>query len=117
MALARYRVLPDAFFAGPIDYYAALRSALLRPMELQAAAARVEGYPQALIPELHYGKGVYFRLNGKAPFRHLIYPPPIPGALGTHYRRDLGGQAHFGPDLDYVDHPDYRVDPARAAGF
>jgi L-2-hydroxyglutarate oxidase LhgO len=35
----------------------------------------------------------------------------------VHYRRDLGGQARFGPDLAYVDHEDYSVDPARAAGF
>jgi L-2-hydroxyglutarate oxidase LhgO len=83
----------------------------------QAAAAGIEGYPAALIPRLHYGKGVYFRLNGKAPFRRLIYPPPIAGSLGTHYRRDLGGQAHFGPDLAYVETPDYDVDPARAARF
>jgi len=83
----------------------------------QAAAAGIEGYPPGLIPRLHYGKGVYFRLNGAAPFRRLIYPPPIPGSLGTHYRRDLGGQAHFGPDLAYVEAPDYDVDPARAARF
>ncbi len=83
----------------------------------QTAAAAIVGYSPGLIPRLHYGKGVYFRLNGKAPFRRLIYPPPIPGSLGTHYRRDLGGQAHFGPDLAYVEAPDYDVDPARAAGF
>ena len=83
----------------------------------QAAAARIEGFPAARIPRLHYGKGVYFRLAGPSPFRRLIYPPPIPGSLGTHYRRDLGGQAHFGPDLEYVETPDYDVDPARAASF
>ncbi|MBV8683715.1 MAG: NAD(P)/FAD-dependent oxidoreductase [Caulobacteraceae bacterium] len=83
----------------------------------QAAAAAIEGYPQALIPPLHYGKGVYFRLMGRAPFDRLVYPPPIPGALGTHYRKDLGGQAVFGPDLAYVETEDYSVDPARAAGF
>jgi L-2-hydroxyglutarate oxidase LhgO len=60
---------------------------------------------------------VYFRLSGRAPFERLIYPPPIAGALGTHYRRDLGGQAVFGPDLAYVEAEDYSVDPARAAGF
>jgi L-2-hydroxyglutarate oxidase LhgO len=60
---------------------------------------------------------MYFRLTGKAPFSRLIYPPPIPGALGTHYRRDLGGQAVFGPDLHYVDALDYTVDPAAAAEF
>ena len=41
----------------------------------------------------------------------------MPGALGVHYRRDLGGQAHFGPDLEFVDEEEYRVDPARAEGF
>ncbi len=75
------------------------------------------GYPETAVPELHLGKGVYFRLNGPPPFSRLVYPPPIPGALGTHYRRDLGGQAHFGPDLDYVERETYAVDPARAERF
>lgn len=83
----------------------------------QACAALVDGFPPERIPPLHLGKGSYFTLSGPAPFRRLIYPPPIPGALGTHYRRDLGGQARFGPDLEFVDTEDYRVDPARAAGF
>jgi len=86
-------------------------------LEAQAAAAAIGAYPKALIPRLHYGKGVYFRLAGPAPFRRLVYPPPIQGALGTHYRRDLGGQAHFGPDLAFVETEDYAVDPARASRF
>jgi L-2-hydroxyglutarate oxidase LhgO len=84
----------------------------------QDCARRIEDFPAARIPELHLGKGNYFALQGvKAPFARLIYPPPIPGALGTHYRRDLGGVARFGPDLEFVDHEDYVVDPARAASF
>ena len=83
----------------------------------QEAAANIAGFPAERIPELHYGKGSYFVLQGKAPFRHLVYPPPIPGALGVHYRRDLGGQAHFGPDLQYVDGEEYAVDASRAEGF
>jgi L-2-hydroxyglutarate oxidase LhgO len=86
-------------------------------LSAQSVATRIEGFPAATIPPLHYGKGVYFRLRGRAPFDRLIYPPPIAGALGTHYRKDLGGQAVFGPDLAYVDVEDYSVDPARAAGF
>lgn len=86
-------------------------------LSAQAVAAKIDGFPAAGIPRLHYGKGVYFRLAGRAPFEHLIYPPPIPGALGTHYRKDLGGQAVFGPDLAFVEALDYTVDPARAAGF
>ena len=86
-------------------------------LSAQTVAARIEGFPAAEIPALHFGKGVYFRLQGKAPFERLVYPPPIPGALGTHYRKDLGGQAVFGPDLAYVQTEDYSVDPARAEGF
>ena len=83
----------------------------------QAVAAQIAGYPVDRIPAGHFGKGVYFRLSGKAPFERLIYPPPIPGALGTHYRKDLGGQAVFGPDLVYVETEDYSVDAAKAAEF
>lgn len=87
-------------------------------LSAQACARVVEGYPSDRIPAQHLGKGNYFALQGvKAPFTRLIYPPPIPGALGMHYRRDLGGVARFGPDLEWVDHEDYNVDPARAAGF
>lgn len=83
----------------------------------QDVAGRIEGYPAERIPTGHFGKGVYFRLTGKAPFERLVYPPPIPGALGTHYRKDLGGQAVFGPDLVYVETEDYSVDPAKAEEF
>jgi L-2-hydroxyglutarate oxidase LhgO len=84
----------------------------------QACAQRIESFPATRVPALHFGKGNYFALQGaKAPFKRLIYPPPIPGALGTHYRRDLGGVARFGPDLEWIDHEDYNVDPARAASF
>jgi L-2-hydroxyglutarate oxidase LhgO len=83
----------------------------------QDAAARIAAYPADRIPKLHYGKGVYFALAGRPPFQRLIYPPPIVGALGVHYRKDLGGQGRFGPDLAFVDHEDYSVDPGRAAGF
>lgn len=86
-------------------------------LQAQEVAARIEGYPLAAIPRGHLGKGVYFRLTGKAPFERLIYPPPIPGALGTHYRKDLGGQGVFGPDLSFVETEDYSVDPAKAVDF
>lgn len=83
----------------------------------QDAARRIAGYPADGVPKGHFGKGVYFRLTGKAPFERLVYPPPIPGALGTHYRKDLGGQAVFGPDLVYVETEDYSVDPAKVGEF
>jgi L-2-hydroxyglutarate oxidase LhgO len=96
----------------------AARLVIAAGLGAQACARAVADFPSDRIPPLYFGKGNYFALHGaKAPFRRLIYPPPIPGALGTHYRRDLGGVARFGPDLQFVDHEDYVVDPARAASF
>ncbi len=86
-------------------------------LDAQSVAAMIEGYPREQIPKRHLGKGVYFRYAGRAPFQRLVYPPPIPGALGTHYRRDLGGQAVLGPDLEFVDEIDYQVDPTRSEKF
>jgi L-2-hydroxyglutarate oxidase LhgO len=83
----------------------------------QASAARVEGYPAAEIPKLYLGKGLYFTLAGQPPFQRLVYPPPTAGALGIHYKRDLAGRAHFGPDLTFIDTPDYAVEPQRAGVF
>lgn len=84
----------------------------------QNCARGIDAFPQERIPAQHLGKGNYFSLIGlKAPFKRLIYPTPIPGALGTHYRRDLGGMARFGPDLEWVDHEDYNVAPERAQSF
>src|SRR4030095_6736009 len=83
-------------------------------LSAQGVAGSIEGFPSAMIPKAHFGKGMYFRLIGKAPFARLIYPPPIPGALGTHYRRDLGGQGVFGPDLRFVEAPGYSVEPFKA---
>lgn len=96
----------------------ATRLVIAAGLGAQECARAIEDFPAARVPPLYFGKGNYFALQGaKAPFKRLIYPPPIPGALGTHYRRDLGGVARFGPDLHFVDHEDYAVDPARAASF
>lgn len=82
-----------------------------------AVAATIEGYPTAAIPASGLARGCYFSLAGRAPFRHLVYPVPVPGALGTHLTLDLAGQARFGPDIEWIDSVDYRVDPGRAASF
>ncbi len=69
------------------------------------------------VPETWFAKGNYFKLRSKAPFARLIYPVPEPGGLGVHLALDLGGQARFGPDVEWVEEIDYRVDPARADKF
>ncbi len=68
-------------------------------------------------PHLKYAKGNYFRLVGKAPFSKLIYPVPEPGGLGVHLTLDMGGQARFGPDVEWVEQLDYEVDPTRGDNF
>ncbi len=75
------------------------------------------GPAASLAPQAFYARGVYFSLVGRAPFSHLIYPIPEPGGLGVHLTLDLGGQARFGPDVEWIERPDYQVDPARAERF
>ncbi len=81
-------------------------------------ARRFEGLPPSSIPEAHFAKGNYFTLAGRAPFQRLIYPVPEAAGLGVHLTLDLGGQAKFGPDVQWVDSPaDLVVDPRRGDGF
>ncbi len=83
-----------------------------------ALAHRVEGLKQDLLPKASYAKGNYFTLAGRAPFSHLIYPVPEHAGLGVHLTLDLGGQAKFGPDVQWVDDPaDLVVDPRRGDAF
>lgn len=91
-------------------------------LQAQAVARRIEGIPRESIPPCAYAKGNYYALQGKAPFRHLVYPIPEPGGLGVHLTLDLAGQAKFGPDVEWIEHSDYErlnyaVDPARARRF
>jgi L-2-hydroxyglutarate oxidase LhgO len=73
-------------------------------------------------PRLRFARGHYFSLAGRAPFSRLIYPLPVDGGLGVHLTLDLGGQARFGPDVQWLDDSDpatldYAVPPALAPGF
>src|ERR1700733_11406046 len=80
-------------------------------------ARSIDGMPIDLIPPAYLAKGNYFSCSARAPFSHLIYPVPEPGGLGVHLTLDMAGQARFGPDVEWVDHIDYAVDPARAERF
>lgn len=86
-------------------------------LSAQAVAASITGFDNNFIPPLHYAKGNYFSLSGKSPFSRLIYPMPEPGGLGIHFTLDLAGAGRFGPDVEWIDSPDYDVDGARAAVF
>ena len=86
-------------------------------IDAPAIARLIEGFPARHIPRAFLAKGSYFTLSGRAPFGRLIYPLPEGGGLGVHLTLDLAGQARFGPDFEWVEACDYRVDPGRAAPF
>ena len=83
-----------------------------------ALARRFAGLAPVHVPHARYAKGSYFVLSGKSPFARLIYPVPEAAGLGVHLTIDLGGQAKFGPDVEWVESPDdLLVDPARGDAF
>lgn len=80
-------------------------------------ARHIHGMPLDRVPTAYFAKGNYFTLAGRSPFSRLIYPVPVPGGLGVHLTMDLGGQAKFGPDVEWIDTIDYTVDPSRSDSF
>jgi L-2-hydroxyglutarate oxidase LhgO len=83
-----------------------------------ALARRFEGLDARHVPTPYFAKGNYFILSGRSPFSRLIYPVPEAAGLGVHLTIDLGGQAKFGPDVQWVDSPDdLVVDPRRGDAF
>ena len=87
-------------------------------LQAPALASRIRGLDQRHVPEARYAKGNYFVLTGASPFSRLIYPVPEAAGLGVHLTLDMGHQAKFGPDVEWVDSADdLTVDPARGDGF
>lgn len=87
-------------------------------LQAQRLASRFAGFPAQHVPPSHYAKGNYFTLPGRSPFSRLIYPVPEAAGLGVHLTIDLGGQAKFGPDVQWVESPDdLVVDPKRGDAF
>jgi L-2-hydroxyglutarate oxidase LhgO len=80
-------------------------------------AGQISGMPTDRVPTTYYAKGNYFTLSGRSPFSRLIYPVPVPGGLGVHLTIDLGGQARFGPDVEWINAIEYTVDPTRSDSF
>lgn len=78
----------------------------------------LSGFPAAHRRRRWLAKGNYFKLSGRPPFSHLIYPVPDQAGLGIHATLDLAGRVRFGPDVEWVlDETDFAVDPGRAESF
>ena len=118
--LARAQAVAGGFVLEMTDGSSLLTGVLVNAAGLSAPALarRIEGLDPGHVPTAYYAKGNYFTLAGRAPFSRLIYPVPEAAGLGVHLTLDLGGQAKFGPDVQWVDSPeDLQVDPRRADGF
>lgn len=128
-----FRAEVERIEAGPSGFLIHVGGAA--PMRLQASevvnaaglyapwlARRIEGLDLSFVPDAYFAKGNYFALPGRAPFSRLIYPAPEQAGLGIHLTIDLGGQARFGPDVEWIKPAegrafDYSVDPARGDVF
>jgi L-2-hydroxyglutarate oxidase LhgO len=118
------RVEPSRIVVRTIDAASGEQFEITAPRLINAAglgavtlAASLEGFGRQFLPTLRYAKGNYFSVAGRAPFSHLVYPVPEPGGLGVHLTLDLAGAARFGPDVEWTDTIDYRVDPTRGERF
>jgi L-2-hydroxyglutarate oxidase LhgO len=74
-----------------------------------AVAAAFVDYPVSDSPPRFLAKGSYYSVSGRSPFRRLIYPVPVPGALGTHVTPDVQGAVRLGPNITWVDALEYSV--------
>lgn len=83
----------------------------------QAVSRRIDGLPPDTVPACHFARGHYAVLAGPSPFARLVYPVPQPGGLGVHLTLDLAGRARFGPDVEWIDHVDYRFPAGRVDAF
>ena len=121
--LALMESVPAAIILEAVDGTRLQARSVVNAAGLQAPALarRCTGLDARHVPTPYFAKGNYFTLaagSGKAPFQHLIYPAPQAAGLGVHLTLDLGGQAKFGPDVQWVDSPDdLVVDPARGEAF
>lgn len=82
-----------------------------------ALAAQIEGLDAKHVPRQWYGQGHYYSLRGHSPFSRLIYPLPGSASLGVHLGMDISGHCRFGPDLRWIDEPDFHFDDSQHAVF
>ncbi len=87
-------------------------------LEGVALAKKFAGLDPVHLPLAYFCKGNYFTLSGRSPFSRLIYPVPHSAGLGVHLTLDMGSQAKFGPDVQWVEGPaDLSVDASRGSAF
>lgn len=119
-ALASAACTPDGIRLSALDGTELLATTVVNAagLDAPALARKFSGLDACHVPTAYFAKGNYFTLSGRAPFTRLIYPVPEGAGLGVHLTLDLGGQAKFGPDVQWVQSPcDLAVDNARGEAF
>lgn len=119
-SVARGECRPDGIVLHTDDGTTLLADVVVNAAGLTApaVASRLAGLAPEQVPFSYFAKGNYFTLAGRSPFDRLIYPVPEAAGLGVHLTLDLGGQAKFGPDVQWVDSADdLAVDPERGDAF
>lgn len=86
-------------------------------LNAQQVSRTLRGVAEQAIPDQFLAKGHYFLLRGKSPFNRLVYPIAEAAGLGIHVTIDIGGQARFGPDVEWIDSVDYGFDVGRHRAF
>ena len=72
-------------------------------------AMALTGGAPAQFPQHFLAKGSYCNVSGALPFKHLIYPVPVPGALGIHVTLDMQGRVRLGPNIEWITVEDYSL--------
>lgn len=83
----------------------------------ETIARQLEGYPQTLVPKVHFAKGEFQSCSGRVPFRHLVVPLGDTLAQGGALTLDLAGATKFGPDLSFVETRDYAMAANKSETF
>jgi L-2-hydroxyglutarate oxidase LhgO len=80
-------------------------------------AVTLAGSEAQAVPPIHLAKGNFFAFGGPPPFSRVIAPLGATLEMGGAFTIDMGGQGKFGPDVEWVDRVDYRVDSGRSSRF
>ena len=89
---------------GGIHNIALLSRLVVNAAGLNAAkvSRTIAGLTASAIPSDRFAIGHYYRLSGRSPCSHLVYPVPEAGGLGVHLTLELGGPARVGADVRWI---------------
>ena len=82
-------------------------------LDAVSLTSSIIGFPETCQENIIFCKGTYFGYKNRLPFSHLIYPLPNSEGLGIHFTLDMNSDGRFGPDTEWVEQQDYKLDEKR----